>query len=567
MPRTSPTIRLLIGLGFLAFTPVLANPPDTRPVIGLRDHTPAVHALAHARIVLGPGRVVDRGTLVVRDGAIIEVGADVAVPADARIWDLTGKTIYPGLIDAYAEVPLTSASGGAPYWNSLVTPQGGVASQYTTDSATNEKLRKQGFVARLIAPQGGIIKGTSALVTTRGAGGDRDILQANVALHVRLGVPRGRSRDAYPNSPMGAVALARQAFYDAQWYGQAWGAFAADSRLPRPERNDALAALQPFAGGRQSVVFDAANELYFLRADAFAREFSLQAVIRGSGQEYQRLDAIRATGRPVIVPVNFPRPPVVDSPEAAADVELHELLHWDLAPENPARLSAAGVTMAFTSSGLRDVADFLAGIRTAVERGLARDAALASLTSVPAQLFGAANRLGTLDAGKGAHLFVTDGDLFDKKTKILETWVDGVRFEIQSPPPFDARGEWRLTATAPRPSASGGETPTTEYGVVIKGTPSQLQGTLQVPGPDGKSQDVKLNKLAQRDLRLTGTFEAKALGTPGIAQFSGTIILVDPAAPTISGTTLFPDGQTWTWAGTRTGQHKSSPADKPQPDS
>ena len=129
---------------------------------------------------------------------------------------------------------------------------------------------------------------------------------------------------------LGAVALARQAFLDSQWYGQAWAAHEANSTLPRPERNDALDSLRRLVSQQQLMIFDAPNELYFLRAAQFAQEYSLPAVIRGSGQEYQRLDAIKATGRAVLVPVQFPRPPAVATPEAIRDVELDELLHWDL---------------------------------------------------------------------------------------------------------------------------------------------------------------------------------------------------------------------------------------------
>src|SRR5262245_48578449 len=97
-------------------------PPDTRPVAGLRDNTPAIHALTNARLVVAPGRVIEKGTIVIRDGIITAAGADLPVPADARVWDLAGKSIYPGLIDAYSEFPAATPSG-AVHWNALITPQ------------------------------------------------------------------------------------------------------------------------------------------------------------------------------------------------------------------------------------------------------------------------------------------------------------------------------------------------------------------------------------------------------------------------------------------------------------
>jgi N-acetylglucosamine-6-phosphate deacetylase len=102
------------------------------------------------------------------------------------------------------------------------------------------------------------------------------------------------------------------------------------------------------------MIFDALNEQYALRADSFGREFGLNVILKGSGQEYQLLDRIAKTNRTIIVPLNFPKPPNVSSAEQAMDVELEELVHWELAPENPARLERANVHFVFTSNGLSD---------------------------------------------------------------------------------------------------------------------------------------------------------------------------------------------------------------------
>src|SRR5439155_26814286 len=117
----------------------------------------------------------------------------------------------------------------------------------------------------------------------------------------------------------------------------------------------------------------APDELYFLRADRVAQEFGLNLAVRGSGYEYRRLDALKATGRPVIVPVNFPKAPNVKTPETALAAPLDELMHWDIAPENAGRLAAAGVRIALASFGLTNPSDFLKQVRLAVARGFRRD--------------------------------------------------------------------------------------------------------------------------------------------------------------------------------------------------
>src|SRR6185436_15074205 len=120
-----------------------------------------------------------------------------------------------------------------------------------------------------------------------------------------------RERGTYPGSPMGAVALARQTLLDTDWYGKAWAAYKRDTKLPRPERNDSLEALAQCLNGDQPAIINASNEQFFLRADRYALEFGLNAIIHGSGREYRRLPEIAATGRSIILPLNFPQPPSV----------------------------------------------------------------------------------------------------------------------------------------------------------------------------------------------------------------------------------------------------------------
>ncbi|HEX7377585.1 MAG TPA: amidohydrolase family protein, partial [Pirellulales bacterium] len=403
--------------------------PTTRPAEGLREGSHAAYAFTDARVFVSPETVLEKATLVVRDGVLIACGADIEPPADARVWKCSGKTIYPAFIDACAELSAEasrlgpSEKHGAAYWNAHVVPQTSADARYAPDAEANRKLRSQGIAVRLVAPSVGVVKGTSALVLTGDEQGSRSIVRAPIALHLML-TPAQRKVGRYPMSPMGAMALVRQAFYDASWYGDAWRTFASQPQLPRPERNDALAALQPALKGGLPVMIQTGDELYFTRAKQVADEFGLRLIVRGSGSEYRRLDAVKAAGVPVVLPLSFPKPPRVMTPEAAMSVSLEKLMHWDIAPENAARLEAAGVRIAFMSHGLSDTGSFLSGVRKAVAHGLPCAAALRALTTTPAELFGAADRLGKLEAGKQANFFLCDGDVFDVQATILETWVD-----------------------------------------------------------------------------------------------------------------------------------------------
>ena len=530
----------------------LTAPVGTRPVEGLREHAPNVHALVNARIVVAPGKTIEQGTVVVRDGVIAAVG-EVPTPPEARVWDLTGKTIFPGLIDAFTEVGVNTSvvTAGAAHWNDQVTPEFDIATvSLDGANAANTKLRSQGITARLLAPAGRILKGASAVVLTNDANADAAILRRSIAQHLRLTVSPGRGRSDYPGSPMGAVALVRQTFLDAEWYARAWRAFEADPSLPQPERNDALAALGEHLHGQGLFICDASNELFALRADRFAREFSLNLAIRGSGHEYKRLEAIRDCHRVVIVPVDFPKPPNVATAEAALGTDLDDLLHWDLAPENPARLVEAGVRIALTSHGLDDAGSFLKGVRRAVQRGLPADAALEALTTTPAELLGVAGRLGTIHPGKIASLVVADGDLFDTKTKVLETWVAGERFEIVREPAVDLRGSWTLLAGEGTPPLV----------MALEGQPTSLKGTIAAAGDAASDDDeaaaddttapTKLDHLGVRDLQFSGTFSGKDLLGEGVVRLTA-VVIRDGQDLALEGHLTLADGQRKAFTATR----------------
>src|SRR5262249_7297416 len=153
-------------------------PPSTPPVIGLAQNTPAIYALTNVRIVPEPGKVIEKGTIVIRDGVIEAAGGEAKPPADARIVDLIGKTVYAGLIDSFGEITIGPdiTKQGAAAWNPQVAPQLDAAEHYAADEALNGKLRSQGITVRLVAPAARIIKGQSIVVTTGSSENSRTIL-------------------------------------------------------------------------------------------------------------------------------------------------------------------------------------------------------------------------------------------------------------------------------------------------------------------------------------------------------------------------------------------------------
>ena len=535
-----PALAICVALTVAAQAQDQTTPPE-----GLRENNPAAHALINARIVTGPGQLIESGTVVIRDGLIKAVGADVQIPADARVWDLEGKTIYPGLIDAFSEVsPSEEATPAAEtnYWNPNVRPDIQASSYYVSNSSTNSDYRSQGVTARMIAPSAGVVRGQSGVVTT----GDDDLAKAilndSVALHAQLtpnrggggfGGGRGGGQRTYPSSPMGAMTLVRQAFYDAKWYAQVWEAYnAGQEGVSRPERTEVLEAMQPYLNGSM-VVFDAPSYLYALRADQVAREFGLNAAILSEGgDEYRRLDAMKELGRLFIVSVNFPDAPDVSTPEKAAGVTVERMMHWDTAPENPGRLASAGIPIALSTNGLSDVGDFLDNVRKAVARGLDADQALAAMTTVPAEAFGMSDRLGNVAAGMSANLVVTSGDLFDNDTDVLETWVDGTRYEVESTPAVKATGEWEIAFNAP-----GGESQSLK--LVVSENGSRTSAKL-----DRGETSVNLRNVSLSESVFTATFTGEDFGYDGVVLMSATLDMAPDGdeKPAMLGTFVWADG-------------------------
>ncbi len=558
-------MRFLTIAMLLAFVGNVSKSADTVPTEGLRESPPQVFALVGGRVVCEPGKVLDNATIIV-DGTIITAitsGDEIpaSIPVGARRIDATGKTIYAGFIDSYNKVEITANNDQPGYWNSQITPQSRVVDSLSADAKVNEALRNQGIAVRLASPRDGIIKGQSTLVTTAPVDKSAVVLVPTVAQHVELTIGWGRRDEGYPNSPMGAVALARQAMLDAEWYESAHAVAAADPSVPRPEQNVALQSLATCLNAQRMVIAVARDEQFALRADRFAREFGLRLVLLGSGREYHRLDEIAATGRPVIVPVDFPKPPRLDSPQAASEASLADLMHWKLAPENPGRLATAGVSIMLTTDGLKDPADFLSNVRKAVKRGLPADEALAALTTRPANLFDVDDRLGTVAVGKAATLVVAEGDLFsDSKARVVATWIDGQQYETRASPVADFGGVWKLKFDKPVATSNlwylevktGSAKPSAEFSREIPPAKvDQEKGKKPLKeAAESESSDSKmdLEGLVVSGFQLSGLVVAPKAHNLGKLPLSATILPADDGM-TLIGSIRLGDGSTIEFTG------------------
>ncbi|HAM72750.1 MAG TPA: hypothetical protein DCM86_14000 [Verrucomicrobiales bacterium] len=454
------------------------------------------HALTHARIVLEPGRTLTNATLLLRRGRIEGVGTNLTLPPDARVWDLQGAIIYPGLIEPHlvqstapvaavsttrttpidgssaADSRLTSGGGirffgvpgeerdpgnpGAGYELAGITPERRIADRYAPDAKVSEDLRDLGFTTACVVPEKGILRGQSAFVSLAEGNPNDLLLRQDLFQHIAFDTETGKE-GGYPKSLMGVIAAWRQAFFDAQHYGAEEAAYRnRPTELPRPAVNPSLAALQPAVARQQRVVIEPGSVLMMDRAARIARELGLDYTLVASGQEWRRPDLMKEVGGTFIVPLLLPAPPKFGSEEDWHQVSLDLLRAWDWAPENPALLVRKGITVALTTHGLSDRSEFRKNLRRALDRGLSETDALAALTTIPARLCAMGEQLGTIAPGKLANLMVVDGtSYFDPESRVREVWIDGRPYPTRNDPPSPPKAAEKKES--PRKTQAKGE--------------------------------------------------------------------------------------------------------------
>ena len=296
-----PNVRLVVAISALCVASIFLF-PITRAQRSAID----TYAITNARIVTVSGAPIDRGTVVVRNGLIAAVGANVSAPPDARIIDGAGLTVYPGLIDSYTNLALPEASpspspggGGGFFAAPPPRPAGGpnstqlpglqpevmVEDVIRLGGTEIESSRNVGITTALTLPRSGIWMGQSALINLAGDTPQQMIVRSPVAMHVGFTPLRG----SYPGSLMGVFATLRQMMLDAQRYRDSMQIYDRSPRgTRRPEVDRSLAALVPVIEGRMPVVMLANSEREISRALELATEFKLRLIIAG-GRESDRL--------------------------------------------------------------------------------------------------------------------------------------------------------------------------------------------------------------------------------------------------------------------------------------
>ncbi|KJD33373.1 amidohydrolase [Tamlana nanhaiensis] len=426
-------------------------------VINAQDYFPkndGVHtkntnytALTNAKIYVTPTQVIKNGTLLIKDGKIVNSGSSVSIPKNAIVIDLNGKSIYPSFIDIYSDFGVekpTRTSGGSRsaqynpsrtgyYWNDHVMPENDAIAKFKYDEKSATDLLKAGFGVVNTHIQDGIVRGTGALIALNNKNGNEHRIIDETSgqyLSFRKSVT---SSQYYPGSIMGSMALLRQLYIDADWYAQG-NISTKDLSLEALNKNKTLIQF-----------FEAGSRANIMRADKVGDAYGIQYVMLGGGDEYERIADIKATNATIILPLDFPDAYDVEDPFATASLSLQDMRAWNQKPHNPKILAENGVTFAFTTHKLKSAKELKANILKAIGTGLSKEKALEALTTIPAKILNKEAVIGSLKNGSLANFLITSGDIFDKKTTLYENWVQGEKTVIEDLSTKDITGDYTFT--------------------------------------------------------------------------------------------------------------------------
>lgn len=488
---------------------------ETFNVNGTHNKIHNYYAFTNAIVHVDYETKIENGTLLIKDGKIISVGEKIEIPASAVVYNLKKKHIYPSLIDLYSDYGITKSeksnkkkSGpqfetnnkGAFNWNQSIKPEIEAGKLFKVDSKKAEELRKLGFGTVLTHQQDGIMRGTSALVTLGNNQANAEMLRDNVANH--LSFNKGTSTQNYPGSLMGMIALIRQTYYDVDWLF---------NNTKVDEFNISLNTV--IDNWKLPQIFEANDKLNILRADKIGDEFEIQYIFKGKGDEYQRIQEIKATGGKLIIPLNFPKAYEVSDPYNSLIISYSAVKNWELAPYNLGVIANNEIEFSITTSDLKDKKKFFKNLRKAIKCGLSEQAALKALTYSPATFIDEYDRIGSLAQGKLANFIITSENLFAEKNIIHENWIRGKQHILSSYNIIDVRGNYSLNLGKKI------------YDLKVQGEPKKLKGSIEIiETKDNKPDTNKVNvSITINNNNISLSFNPKDEFEKGTIRLSGTV--------------------------------------------
>ncbi|HEV7427674.1 MAG TPA: amidohydrolase family protein [Thermoanaerobaculia bacterium] len=402
---------------------VIINSPGKKGTVAIRNAT----------IVPVSSAPIPNGTIVFSNGLITAVGASAQIPANATVIDGTGLFVYPGLIDAGSHVGLEeiSAVPGTVDTSELgdINPNARAEVAVNPHSNVIPVTRVNGITSVVTEPEGGIISGSSAMINLAGWTPQEMTLKAPLAMHIHFPRLRTNAFDEQPQDEEATKEAAknytkqidklRDVLHDAQAYAKAFAARTHNAAINRADRDLILEALVPVVEGREPVVMHANLERDIRAALKFADEFKLKVILADAEDVARVIPELKSRNIPVILGPILSLPPREDDP-------------YDLVFSNAKTLNDAGIPFAIQSQDAHNARNLPYNAAACAAFGLPKDVALRSVTLAPAQIFGVADKVGSLETGKLANIIVTDGDPLEIVTHVRHLFIGGEEITLET---------------------------------------------------------------------------------------------------------------------------------------
>jgi imidazolonepropionase-like amidohydrolase len=412
---------IFVAIGLVSFA-------QTKPLNGVNDKDQTIYVFRHAKIYVSSEKVIEDGLLIIQGDRILNVGANLTtvVPKGSVEIDCKGKSIYPSFIEVFSDYgvskdqikktirtqQLQSLKGDNYYWNQSINSEFNSTNGFNSNFKEKENLIKSGFGVVNAHRNDGLVQGLghAFVLDTKG---ESEILQSKSSTFYSFN--KGSSKQSYPSSQMGMIALLKQFFFDMEWYSHQDGI-----------RNN-LTLNAEIENAKLPKIFHVSNKLEAQRVAKLGRELGLEFIILSGGDEYENIEAIGKLNSKFIIPVNYPKSYDISDPYDSRFVSLEEMKNWYEAPSNPQFLYQNNIDFCFTSNGTK-LKDYIGNIRKAIKRGLPEQEAIKKLSQIPAEYLKIENQVGTIEEGKLANFIITEKEFFkDDKAKILENWIAGNR--------------------------------------------------------------------------------------------------------------------------------------------
>ncbi|GCC53293.1 amidohydrolase [Chryseotalea sanaruensis] len=493
------------------------------------------YAITNVNIIQAPGRKIDMGTILVKDGIIKAVGKTVSIPPEAIVIKADSMYVYAGFIDGLSRVGVIKPKeetnrerpkdpGNPTNERAGITPQNDVRNELNPADKSLEELRSVGFTTAHVVPYGGMLPGNGSIILLGGSSADNMVLASKTAFYSEL----TSAQRVYPATVIGVMAKWRELYRQANLSKNYESLYAANrSGLERPTTDRVLEAFYPVIDKRQPVLFKSEKILDIQRVLTLQGDFGFSLMLADVKEGWDVINKIKAANAKMFLSLDLPeakkevkegdkkegdkKDEKKDDKKAKSAVELEKEALEKRKEEfsakytaQPAVFQKAGIAFGFSSLSAKPK-DIPSNLRRMIAAGLTEDQALAALTTTPAQLLGLSDRMGSIDNGKMANLVISDKSYFNEKSKVRYVFVDGQLYTLdvkeekkgdKNGAKASVQGNWSYSTETPQGTNTGK--------IKLKNTDGTYSGSITSNMSD---RETEIKNVAVDGNKLSFTFD------------------------------------------------------------